>query len=434
MAALDLTIPYAAHVATLERAYADALAEHGLDAVVVVAGRATIKNRFDDQWWPLAVTPTFAHWLPLREPDAALVIVPGRRPRLLRVTHDDYWDSAPVAESDHFWSCFETVAVARPEALADHLPSGRVAVIASDALPFAAPGPVNPPGLVASLELLRTRKSAYEVACLAEATRRAVRGHHAARARFEVEGGAELALHLTYLAATEQDDAETPYKNIVARGRHAAVLHHVIYDKAEPVSDDDSLLVDAGATCLGYASDITRTHARGAGADVDGFRALIAAVERLQQQLCAEVRPGLEYEQLHDRSHELMAAALLDVGLARGSAGELVERGVTRALFPHGLGHSLGLQVHDVGMKPRPPRADNRFLRNTSVITAGQVFTIEPGCYFIDQLLAPLRADDRAGLLDWTEVDRLARFGGIRIEDNVVVGEAGVRNLTREAW
>ena len=147
MAALDLTIPYAAHVATLERAYADALAEHGLDAVVVVAGRATIKNRFDDQWWPLAVTPTFAHWLPLREPDAALVIVPGRRPRLLRVTHDDYWDSAPVAESDHFWSCFETVAVARPQALADHLPSGRVAVIASDALPFAAPGPVNPPGL-----------------------------------------------------------------------------------------------------------------------------------------------------------------------------------------------------------------------------------------------------------------------------------------------
>ena len=72
--------------------------------------------------------------------------------------------------------------------------------------------------------------------------------------------------------------------------------------------------------------------------------------------------------------------------IGRGSASALVERGVTRALFPHGLGHSLGLQVHDVGMRLRAPRPDNRFLRNTSAIEIGQVFTIEPGCYVIDAL------------------------------------------------
>jgi Xaa-Pro dipeptidase len=85
-------------------------------------------------------------------------------------------------------------------------------------------------------------------------------------------------------------------------------------------------------------------------------------------------------------------------------------------------------------MKLRPPRPDNRYLRNTSTIEVGQVFTIEPGIYFIDGLLAPLRADERARLLDWSRIEQLRPFGGIRIEDNVVVQAAGVRNLTREAF
>ncbi len=428
----DLRQLHAAHVAALDRAYAKILADQRLDAVVVVAGRAAARSPFDDQWWPLCVTPTFAHWSPLCEPDATLVIVPGARPRLVRVIHDDYWHSATQPESDHFWSAFDVVEVGEAEAIAQHLPAGRVAVIANAAPPFASPGPLNPPALVAALEAVRTRKTPYELACLTEASRRAARGHRAIRAQFEASGGSELALHLAYLAASDQDDGDTPYKNIVARGPHAAVLHHIVYDKQAPAVVDDSLLVDAGAGCLGYAADITRTWTRGTGAEVDEFRALVAAVDRLQQTLCAEIRPGVEYEALHDRSHELMAAALIEVGLGRGSADELVARGVTRALFPHGLGHSLGLQVHDVGLKPRAPRPDNRYLRNTTVIEVDHVFTVEPGCYVIEQLLAPLRADDRAALLDWGRVDRLARFGGVRIEDDVVVGATGVRNLTRE--
>ncbi len=186
--------------------------------------------------------------------------------------------------------------------------------------------------------------------------------------------------------------------------------------------------------CLGYGSDITRTYARGTGAGARRFADLVARMDALQQAVIARIHVGMAYEDLHEASHGLLANVLREVGLARGSADELVARGVTRALFPHGLGHSLGVITHDVGMKPRPPRPDNKFLRNTSTIEVGQVFTIEPGIYVIDALLAPLKDDERARLVDWKAIDELRPFGGIRIEDNVLVQTSGIRNLTREAY
>jgi Xaa-Pro dipeptidase len=142
----------------------------------------------------------------------------------------------------------------------------------------------------------------------------------------------------------------------------------------------------------------------------------------------------MPYEQLHDDSHALLAGVLVDLGIAKGNPADLVERGITRALFPHGLGHSLGVITHDVGMKPRAPRPDNKFLRNTSTIEIGQVFTIEPGIYIIDALLAPLKDDERARLVDWQALEELRPYGGIRIEDNIAVEAKGIRNLTREAF
>ena len=162
------------------------------------------------------------------------------------------------------------------------------------------------------------------------------------------------------------------------------------------------------------------------------FAALVAQVEALQQKLCGEARPGREYESLHDEAHQLVAEALRTVGVAKVSAAELVSSGLTRAFFPHGLGHSLGLVCHDVGCALKAPRAENAWLRNTSVIAERQTFTIEPGVYFIDALLAPFRAGPHASGIDWALCDELAKFGGVRIEDDVVVGARGVRNLTRE--
>ena len=430
-AAVTLAATYPEHLEYLQRGTEAALAAHGFDAVVLCSGAAASRNRFDDQSWPVMPTPAYAHWCPLVEADAFVVVRPGARPRLVRTIVDDFWEVAAPPESNHFWPCFELVEVS-PGHAGDALPGGKVAVITRD--PGASPpGTVNPPALIAALDLLRTRKTAYEIECLAEASRRGARGHLRAAELFRTQTPSELDVHLAFLAGSEQDDLWAPYKGIVALGPHAAVLHYVAYTR-ERIAGDSSLLVDAGAKCLGYGSDITRSHVRGDGAAARRFADLLDRMEALQQEIIGRIKPGLPYEELHDDSHRLLAAALCELGIGRGSADELVARGVTRALFPHGLGHSLGVTVHDVGMKPHPPRPENKFLRNTSVIEAGQVFTIEPGIYMIDALLAPLQNDDRRDLVDWAQIAELRPFGGIRIEDDVVVEARGVRNLTREAF
>ena len=428
---MTLATTYPAHIEYLQRGYEAALAAHGFDAVVLCSGRAAMRSPFDDQAWPVLPTPAFAHWCPLLEADAFVVVTPGGRPRLVRTIVDDFWEVSAPPESNHFWSCFELVEVAAGGAR-DALPSGKVAVITRDA-DQAPAGAVNPPALIAALDLLRTRKTAYEIECTADASRRGARGHNKLAELFQAGSPSELELHLAFLAATEQDELWTPYKGIVALGAHAAVLHYVAYTR-EPVAGDTSLLVDAGAKCLGYGSDITRTHVRGDGPAARRYRALLERVEAMQQEIIRQIKPGLGYEELHDAAHHLLAGVLHELGIARARPEELVARGVTRAVFPHGLGHSLGITVHDAGMKPRPPRPENQFLRNTAVIEPGQMFTIEPGIYVIDGLLAPLRADDRRGLLDWALIDELRPFGGIRIEDNIVVEPRGTRNLTREAF
>jgi Xaa-Pro dipeptidase len=157
-------------------------------------------------------------------------------------------------------------------------------------------------------------------------------------------------------------------------------------------------------------------------------------MEALQREVIARVRPGLSFEALHDQAHELLAALLRHLGIARAGTDELVGAGVTRVFLPHGLGHSLGIQVHDVGCRTKPPENRNPFLRNTSDIAVGHVFTVEPGCYFIGTLLDELRAGPSASSIDWAVVDRMRRFGGVRIEDNVAIVIDGTRNLTRDNW
>jgi Xaa-Pro dipeptidase len=438
---------YLDHVAALQAAYAHAFdgpANDGFDGVAIHSGSLVPRSEFDDQFWPLRPVPHWQHWLPLVEPDAVLLIQPGRRPCLVRRGASSFWEKPAPPESDAFLQAFEVLEDRTGSILPDLLETGawkgawkgKWALI-GEARAFAkAPwkAVLNPPQWVAALDALRVRKTPYEVACLAEANRRARAGHEALRDAFFAGDFSELDLHLLYLRATAQDDAETPYKNIVAMGPHAATLHHIAYGKRADPREAESLLVDAGATCRGYGADVTRTWVKGRGAAAEAFAAFASELNRLQQRLCADVAIGKPYESLHDASHREVAALLREGGVLRGSVDEAVARGVTRAFYPHGVGHSLGLQTHDVGCALRPPRHDNPFLRNTSGIALGQVFTIEPGIYFIEELLEPLRRGPWGGLVDWKTVATLAPLGGVRIEDDLYVDRPqGARNLTREA-
>jgi Xaa-Pro dipeptidase len=164
-------------------------------------------------------------------------------------------------------------------------------------------------------------------------------------------------------------------------------------------------------------------------------------MDTLQQGLCEGMKAGVDYRDMHLRAHHDIAGLLVDHGIIRCGAEQAVEKGLSSVFFPHGLGHFLGLQTHDVaglitdetGREiPRP--AGHPYLRLTRALAPGNVLTVEPGLYFIDSLLSRWRAGDDAGLVDWALVDELAPFGGIRIEDDVAVTDGDPENLTRDAF
>lgn len=431
--------PYRDHVQRAVEAIRAALAREGYDRLVVHSGALQPKNPFDDQDWPFDPVPTFRYLAPMSWPDCVVVIeardVP---PTLYALESDSFWER----RSEPDWSLLEAALDVKRVTSLEAMHS----ISWDGAGAFIGNGPregistptmtVNPTEIVEALHELRTVKSDWEIACMEQASLRAARGHLRAAQRFDAGERSELAIHLSYLDASEQDDADCPYKNIVALGENGATLHHIEY---RHMPDAASLLIDAGGRHLGYCADITRTHvAPDAGPDAARFASLVDAVEQLQLRVIGRVEPGLSYESLHDFAHQEMAQLLVDAELVSCSPETAVETGLTRTFFPHGLGHHLGVQVHDVAGLPHKPRPENRFLRNTRTIEAGQVFTIEPGLYFIGGLLAPLRAQPDGASVVWETVDALRRFGGIRIEDNILVlpegSEPRVRNLTREAF
>ena len=151
------------------------------------------------------------------------------------------------------------------------------------------------------------------------------------------------------------------------------------------------------------------------------------------------VRPGESYVDIHLAAHRRIGAILIDQGILKCSLDAAMEKRYTSVFFPHGVGHHLGIQVHDIGghQKAReggtlPPPEAHPYLRNTRVMEVGHVFTIEPGIYFVKMLLAPHRTASSSADFNWPLIDALSPFGGIRVEDNVVVTASGHRNLTRE--
>lgn len=427
---------YANHLAELTQRADAALQAGRADHLLIASGVEKVQF-LDDRPYVFAANPHFKHWLPLtHHPDCWLSYTPGKRPMLIYHQPQDFWHLPPADPQGDWVEHFDIHIIRSPTEAAEHLPPpSRAAILGEQDAGVADFLPNNPSAVIDHLHWFRSYKTPYEIERMRLASSRAARGHIAAETAFR-EGASEAAIHRAYLAATAHSEADLPYSSIVALNTHAAVLHYQVQDQTAPVHSQ-SFLIDAGASADGYASDITRSH--GDGDPV--FEALITAVDQVQRDLVAKVRPGQNYAALHIESHLRLAGVLRDLGIVDMSPEAMLEHGVSAAFFPHGLGHPIGLQVHDVAGFQAGPQGGtierpegHPFLRMTRDLEAGMVVTIEPGIYFIDSLLQKLRAGAHANHIDWKQIEHLRRFGGVRIEDDVHCTDAAPENLSRDAF
>lgn len=220
---------------------------------------------------------------------------------------------------------------------------------------------------------------------------------------------------------------------------HGEVLHNEEYH--HPLQPGDLLLADVGAeTATGWAADVTRTwpvSGRFSPTQRDLYQVVLAA----HDACIAHIRPGIEYRDLHLLAATTLAEGLVSLGILRGQAEDLVAMDAHALFFPHGVGHLLGLDVHDMedlgdlagyaAGRSRSDRFGLCYLRLDRPLSAGMAVTIEPGFYQVPAILQD--PDRRATYQQQVDWDRLAQFAdvrGIRIEDDVVVTEAGCEVLT----
>ncbi|MBY6188778.1 Xaa-Pro dipeptidase [Marinobacter hydrocarbonoclasticus] len=425
------------HIQTLRQRADNLLAKQGLDGLIIHAGEPH-RIFLDDMDYPFKVNPHFKHWVPVVDnPHCYLVVKAGEKPTLLFYRPVDFWHKVPPLPTEYWVEQFDLVPFETLDQVPALLPADRTrfAYIGEHPQRAAELGlnQVNPQAAMDSLHFQRSIKTDYEIACMDEANRIAVLGHQAARDAF-LSGASEYEIQQAYLMATQHGENDVPYGNIIALNEHSAILHYTKLERQAP-SESRSFLIDAGASVNGYASDITRTYAKD---PQSRFGQLVAAMDDAQLEIIDAIRPGLRYTELHEMMHRKVADLMVRFELVNTDADTAFELGVTRAFFPHGLGHPIGLQVHDVagfmqdeqGTHLAAP-ASYPALRCTRVLEVGMVVTIEPGLYIIDTLINDLSAEAKA-VLNTPVIDELRPFGGIRIEDDVVVQASGVLNLTRK--
>mgnify|MGYP001828384489 FL=1 len=430
---------YGAHITALCERHDRALENAGAAHAVIFAGCP--KTVFlDDQQYPFKANAHFVSWAPLTNlPLSYIVYSPGETPRLIYYLPHDYWHPVPGQPDGYWTSAFDIRVVHDIDAIAEYLPEDRdkcilIGEVDDPAHAFGIER-INPTTAMNILHYARGVKTAYEIACMRLASRRGALGHVAAEAAFRA-GHSEFDIHRAYCKAVGHTENELPYANIVALNDHGAVLHYTEFDR-QPPSPLRSFLIDAGAQVHGYASDITRTHSR----DDERFAELVRRMDAAQLDIVARIRAGVDYSELHVETHRILAGVLTDAGLVSGEPDTLLATGVTSAFFPHGLGHLLGVQVHDVGGfmanesgATIDPPSGHPFLRLTRKLEEDMVLTVEPGIYVIDMLLEKLRGAEAENHVNWDQVDWLRPFGGVRIEDNVRVTADGCENLTRNAF
>ncbi len=429
---------YPQHLQEMQNRTKEALSRESIDGLIIHSGQS--KRMFlDDNHYPFHVNPQFKAWVPVIDNPNCWIIVNGEdKPKLIFYRPKDFWHKVPPEPTEYWAEHFDIILLTQADAVEKHLPydKSKYAYVGeylevARALGFEL---VNPDRVLHYLHYQRAYKTEYEQRCMRMANKVAVGGHKMAEQAFRA-GESEFDINLAYLKAIQQGDNQVPYTNIVALNRNASILHYMVPDTKAPFKSR-SFLIDAGAEFNGYAADITRTYSK----EKNHFSELIEAMDKVTLHLVDRLKPGIPYTDIQFAAHECIAELLSSFNFVNLSAEDIVQQKITKPFFPHGIGHFLGLQVHDVaGLvandrgTPNPAPEDHPFLRTTRTVEANQVFTIEPGLYFIDSLLDELRASEQSKYINWNVIDEYRLFGGIRIEDNVIVHRERNENMTREA-
>ncbi len=253
------------------------------------------------------------------------------------------------------------------------------------------------------LDEMRLFKSADELRLMQRAADISVLAHRAAM-RASQAGIHEYELQAEVERVFRQHAAEPAYASIVGAGANACVLHYRANNAKS--RDGQLVLIDAGAEYRGYAADITRTFPVN-GRFSKEQRALHDLVCAAQAAALAQARPGIAYEAGHDAAVATLADGLLSLGLLKGKLKSVIAGGDYKRFYRHKTGHWLGLDVHDVG--------EYRIDGASRLLEPGMVFTVEPGLY--------ISRDDTSVPAKWRGI-------GVRIEDDVLVTATGHRVLT----
>ncbi len=398
-------------------------------AIVVPAAHERIRSH--DTHYPFRQDSDFLYLTGFLEPDAVLVMVPGRPQGEVvlfcreRDPERERWDGPRLGVE----AAASRLGIDDAFPLADideilpgliegrskiYYPLGRDRDFDRSILGWldqlrarARQGASPPQELVALRHVLaeqRLYKSRYEIQLMRKAAAIAIAAHRRAMAAAR-PGIREYELEAELLYEFRRAGAEPAYCAIVATGPNACVLHHRAGDRA--AQPGELVLIDAGAEYQGYASDITRTF------PVDGRftppqRALYELVLSAQEAAIAAVRPGASWIAPHRAAVRVLTAGLVRLGLLEGSVERNLRAESYRRFYMHKTGHWLGLDVHDVG--------DYKVDGDWRVLEPGMVLTIEPGLY--------VAADDESVAPQWRGI-------GIRIEDDVLVTARGAEVLTK---
>ena len=406
-----------------------------LDGVLIYSGHAN--NYFlDDMPYAFACNPHFKWLVPITEtPHCIIHYKNNEKPRLYLYQPQDYWHSLPKTVAGDWTKHFEIIPIGSIEDVPDfsqlqnHAWIGQEDSCRFDNLKH------NPRTYMDYVHWHRAVKTDYEIENIRQANILALKGHKAAEKCFK-KGLSEFETHLAYLLASKHNEYQLPYGNIIAQNKNGAVLHyqHMQRFRYKP-KNLKSFLIDAGCQVNGYASDITRTYAFDESSE---FAQMITAVDEMQQEIGKKAVVGTNYLDLHVQAHLKLSEILKNFDIINCDAQTAHDTGVSNVFLPHGLGHFLGLQVHDIGGHQSDeqgnilsPPQQHPFLRLTRTLEKNNVLTIEPGIYFIDMLLEKAKADGLGQYINDKRIADFKPYGGIRIEDNIVVKNKKTVNLTR---